>query len=361
MPNIPRHLQVPMQPVANPAAVVSAANARFTLLTSRLIRLEYSADGRFEDRASQAFWYRDQPAPAFTVTRSGSQLILETDHLRLVYDENVAEFTSRSLYIDLKTYSTTWRYGDANPTNLKGTGRTLDQVDGSIPLEDGLISRSGWSVIDDSSTLVFNADGWLEPRQTPGTLDLYFFGYSTAYQDCLDDYIRITGRIAMLPRWALGNWWSRFWAYSQKELSDLMLEFRTHDVPLSVCIIDMDWHITRTGNASSGWTGYTWDRGLFHRRCLTSCTPTACGLHSTCTRQMASTPTRRSTRNSHSLWASTRTAMSRSSLTSPITTSCAITLRCCITRRRPWGLTSGGSTGSRGVTRKWKDSTRCGS
>nr|HRL13132.1 glycoside hydrolase family 31 protein [Aggregatilineales bacterium] len=263
MSNIPRHLQAPMQPVANPAAVVSAANARFTVLTPRLIRLEYSPDQRFEDRASQAFWFRDQPAPAFTVTRHGGRLILETDYLRLVYDENAAEFTSRSLWIELKAFSTTWRYGDANPTNLKGTGRTLDNVEGEIPLEDGLMSRSGWAVIDDSRSLVFNVDGWLEPRGNPGALDLYFFGYSTAYQECLDDYIKVSGKIVMLPRWAFGNWWSRYYAYSQQELSALMREFRAHDVPLSVCIIDMDWHITRTGNASSGWTGYTWNRELF--------------------------------------------------------------------------------------------------
>ncbi len=36
-----------------------------------------------------------------------------------------------------------------------------------------------------------------------------------------------------------------------------------NEVPLSVCIVDMDWHITNTGNASSGWTGYTWNRELF--------------------------------------------------------------------------------------------------
>jgi hypothetical protein len=43
------------RPIANPAAVVIAKNVRFTVLTDRLIRLEYSKDDRFEDRPSQAF------------------------------------------------------------------------------------------------------------------------------------------------------------------------------------------------------------------------------------------------------------------------------------------------------------------
>jgi alpha-glucosidase (family GH31 glycosyl hydrolase) len=67
----------------------------------------------------------------------------------------------------------------------------------------------------------------------------------------------------MIPRYILGNWWSRYWAFSQDELKSLMEEFRAHEIPLSVCIIDMDWHITKTGNASGGWTGYTWNRELF--------------------------------------------------------------------------------------------------
>ncbi|MBE0698880.1 MAG: DUF5110 domain-containing protein, partial [Anaerolineaceae bacterium] len=44
---------------------------------------------------------------------------------------------------------------------------------------------------------------------------------------------------------------------------NLMSDFENHQVPLSVCIIDMDWHITKTGNQSSGWTGYTWNQDLF--------------------------------------------------------------------------------------------------
>jgi hypothetical protein len=69
--------------------------------------------------------------------------------------------------------------------------------------------------------------------------------------------------VPLLPRWSLGNWWSRYWAYSAGELLALMDEFKDHQVPLSVCIVDMDWHLTETGNTCSGWTGYTWNRELF--------------------------------------------------------------------------------------------------
>lgn len=100
-------------------------------------------------------------------------------------------------------------------------------------------------------------------QTTPEKKDLYFFGYAQDYLSAITDYQRVSGKPDLLPRWALGNWWSRYWAYSDNDLLALMDEFSQRHIPLSVCIVDMDWHITKTGNASSGWTGYSWNRELF--------------------------------------------------------------------------------------------------
>lgn len=68
----------------------------------------------------------------------------------------------------------------------------------------------------------------------------------------------------MLPRYALGNWWSRFHAYSDDEYLNLMDRFRAERVPFSVAVMDMDWHITDiTAKQGKGWTGYTWNKELF--------------------------------------------------------------------------------------------------
>jgi len=118
--------------------------------------------------------------------------------------------------------------------------------------------------MDDSNSLVFNDVGWLESRRAGAQqLDLYFLGYGHDYLGCLKEFNLVTGSVPMIPRFVLGNWWSRYWEYSQQDLLNLMSDFRKYQVPLSVCIIDMDWHITKTGNNSSGWTGYTWNRALF--------------------------------------------------------------------------------------------------
>ena len=266
------------RPLAAPEAVVTARNVRFTVLTDRLLRLEYSQNDRFEDRPSQAFWYREQPVPRFKKLITDSSVEIETDFLHLKYHITPKGFTSRSLSITLKESGVTWKYGAVQKDNLKGTARTLDGVAGKTKLENGLLSRCGWAVVDDCESLVFNASGWLEPRyvinpteglpqQRPsrlrGEIDLYFFGYGADYASCLRDFTHVAGKIPMIPRYILGNWWSRYWAYTQEELTSLVQEFRAHEIPLSVCIVDMDWHITMTGNSSDGWTGYTWNRDLF--------------------------------------------------------------------------------------------------
>ncbi len=248
---------------ADPAAVVIGPHVRFTVLTPRLIRMETSRGEIFEDRASQAFWHRRQPVPPFEVRRLPEQIEIETEHLLLRYAVTGARFTAETLSILVKGLGVTWRYGDRDRHNLRGTARTLDKADGEIALEPGLMSRAGWALVDDTQSLVFAEDGWLAQRP-PARLseyqDLYFFGYGHDYIGCLQDYTRVTGGTPLPPRYALGNWWSRYWNYRQDELRDLMVEFREHQAPLSVCIIDMDWHLTQTGNASTGWTGYTWNR-----------------------------------------------------------------------------------------------------
>ena len=257
-PSLPR-----FAPQAQASAIVRSGKARFTVLKSRLIRMEWDPDQEFEDKASQVFWYRDQAVPAFEQREVEGWLEIETEHLLLRFKAG-GMFHWRELSITLKETGTIWRYGDRDTQNLGGTARTLDRADGSVQLEPGLVSRSGWAIVDDSLSLVFDKQAWLQPRERhPQAKDLYFLGYGHDYLAAIQEYQDLGGRPGLLPRWALGNWWSRYWAYTQDELLNLMLEFKAYQIPLSVCIVDMDWHITKTGNRSTGWTGYTWNPELF--------------------------------------------------------------------------------------------------
>lgn len=245
-------------------AVIQGEKYRITLLTDALVRLEYSEDGTFEDRASQSVINRDFPVPKFQVYERADSLEILTGRIHLIY--NKQEFTDYGLSIqvrgDISAYHSIWHYGE-EVKDLGGTARTLDEANGAIPLEQGLMSRFGYTVFDDSRSLLLTEDGWVEPRK-PAILDLYFFGYGHSYEECLKDFYRLTGNTPLIPRYALGNWWSRFYQYSEQEYKNLMSRFETEKIPFSVSVIDMDWHLVDIDpKYGSGWTGYTWNRELF--------------------------------------------------------------------------------------------------
>lgn len=53
------YLHLPFDPIADPAAVVTAGNVRFIVLTVRLLRLEHSPTGVFADRFGAACHQED--------------------------------------------------------------------------------------------------------------------------------------------------------------------------------------------------------------------------------------------------------------------------------------------------------------
>lgn len=289
-------------PVADPKAIVAFGHARFTVLTPQLIRMEWAADGQFEDHASFVFLNRRLPVPEFTKSvTGGKKLTLKTEALTLTYTpKGNGKFAPDNLAITVKDVGgkpVTWHPGMTDPDNLEGTTRTLDGALGSKtkePIGEGLVSRSGWAFVDDSTGPLFDSADfrflhgdkspwpWVMERPAGDRRDWYFFGYGHDYRQALGDYVKVAGRIPLPPRFAFGAWWSRYWAYSDQELAQLVHGFRENSTPLDVLVIDMDWHINyeqlkargetdqsetaaRAIGASHtlGWSGYTWNKLLF--------------------------------------------------------------------------------------------------
>ncbi|MFT4217236.1 MAG: glycoside hydrolase family 31 protein [Micropruina sp.] len=266
---LPDRLIMPTTPAAPAESQVRGKHYRITVLSDALFRLEYSPSGQFEDRATQMVVNRDFEPVDFTVYRTKHGIEIVTDTVRLNYDEQ--PFSPGGLYAHLAGgdgHRRTWRYGErqhvlgGRDSNLGGTARTLDEVDGPTDLEDGVLSLLGSAVLDDSGSMTLDADGWIAPR-TAGSTDVYLFAHGDSYQQALDDFHRLTGRQPLLPRWAFGNWWSRYHPYTADEYQHLMERFDTEDVPFSVAVLDMDWHLVDVPpQYGTGWTGYTWNREL---------------------------------------------------------------------------------------------------
>jgi alpha-glucosidase (family GH31 glycosyl hydrolase) len=62
-----------------------------------------------------------------------------------------------------------------------------------------------------------------------------------SWYDLLDNYTDLTGRQPLLPRWALGNFSSRFGYHSQKETLATVAKFKQDSIPVDAIILDLYW------------------------------------------------------------------------------------------------------------------------
>ena len=275
-----KHLIATCSPKATEENVVFWKDYRVTVLSDRLFRVER---GTFTDEASQAVWFRDMPKNSFTVQRGEKTLVIATPAVALIVKE---KWEDCRVVIDGK------RKQLNNRGNLLGTFRTLDCCNGKtfvkqvytpneethpVPLGIGVCSKSGVAVLDDSDTLLLKEDGELVSREE-GAFDKYVFAFGKDYRGAVKALYFIGGNVPMIPRFALGNWWSRYHVYTDRSYLKLLNRFEERGVPLSVATIDMDWHysdfvdeekgITASGKntpyygGNNGWTGYSWNKKL---------------------------------------------------------------------------------------------------
>ncbi len=292
-----------LPPTAMADVAYSDSHVRITVIDGGTLRLEYAPDGHFVDKKSFVAVVRDYPFDAYSISETGKTVTLTTDKLKLVYKKGDGGFSADNLTISSTTLrpfalqgtgsgqekSTpplkgtvgslgngfTWKPGMKQQGNLKGTYRTLDGYNGDhrnnaektpIPLEDGLLSTDGWTLIDDSEGFLFSDDAdwdWVEKRPSAaGAQDWYFLGYGHDYKAALQSFTRFAGRVPLPPRYAFGYWWSRYWSYSDQDFRNLVRWFGENDIPLDVLVIDMDWHPI-SEQAGGGWTGWDWNENLF--------------------------------------------------------------------------------------------------
>lgn len=250
------------RPVAHPDAVVVGEKYRFTILTDGLLRFEWAEDGHFEDRASTFAINRRLAIPDYYEWDRGHGIEIVTKRFHVVYDKK--KFSPGGFKIHLKGSVTgTWTFGQ-DVSNLGGTTRTLDGANGRTGLGPGVLSRDGMAVLDDAKSMLFEDNGWIAGRRSGNRIDQYIFMYGRDYREAIRAFYAVSGSQPLLPRYAMGNWWSRYHAYDEKEYMELHDHFDKDDVPMNVAVVDMDWHLVwDLPDGMNGWTGYTWNKKLF--------------------------------------------------------------------------------------------------
>lgn len=251
---------------------------RFTVITDGVIRLEWEPEGRFTDLASFVASERDYPEVDYKVKTSGKKVRIQTQKMTLEYKTGSGKFNAGNLVIKANDGFFTWKPGMKQKHNLKGTFRTLDGLDGDVQtqnwvsdmkkgeirqFEDGILSKDGWTLIDESGSYLFDDSewAWVKERENKECQDWYFMAYGHDYKSALKDFTVFAGKMPLPPRFTFGYWWSRYWAYSDKEMRTLVDKFHAYDIPLDVLVVDMDWHYTDEGRG--GWTGWTWNKSIF--------------------------------------------------------------------------------------------------
>ena len=248
---------------ANEKQICIINGVRITYLTSRLIRVE---SGAFTDLASYTVWFRNFETGKMKVTQQGKKILVETENVIFTIKNN------KPYSVYFKDTKNTEVF--SKQKNLKGTRRTLDMTFGRVSLEDGFITENGAYLLDDSNTMLLNENGNFVPREN-NTGDYYAFAYGKDYRETIKAFYKISSPTPLIPRYALGVWWSRYHAYTQQEYLDLMKKFKAEDIPITVATVDMDWHwvkekdikgkfgVKYDGCGSYGWTGYSWNTDLF--------------------------------------------------------------------------------------------------
>jgi len=246
--------------------VYKGARYRFTILSERLVRLEYSVDGIFEDRPSEFAWNRSFQAPKFVVREDEKYIEIKTPYFVLSYTKEKPFYGGRlnptaNLKVEVVNSDRYWYYNHPEVRNY-GAPAILLSTDKKKKYMKSLYSIDGFASFDDSNTAIFNEMGELIPREHKN-LDIYLFVYLKDFNLALTDYFKLTGSPSLIPRYALGNWWSKNEAYTDEDIKDLIAEFDRQDIPMSILLLDKDWHKRVYEGKEHLKTGFSFNNELF--------------------------------------------------------------------------------------------------
>ncbi len=267
MAQLEQHFKIDYQnAIAKKEAIFQGNKYRITILSERLIRFEYDVNGNFFDHPTEFARFRNFNVPEFKVEENDKTLIIQTKYFVLQYLKEKSFIgpkyaPDQNLKVGLLNSDKIWYFNHPEARNFGSTKISLDKgIKGS--LEKGLYSTDGFASFDDSKSLVYMDDGFLvEP--TAKRIDTYLFIYRRDFGLCLKDYFTLTGMPPLLPRYALGIWWNKDVIYSFEDSKKLLQAFNSHEIPISVFLLNEFWHLKDKKDLTKFKTGFTFSKELF--------------------------------------------------------------------------------------------------
>lgn len=266
MSELPSHFRMDYSKILpREDSIIRGNKYRFTVLTERLIRLEYSETGLFEDRPTELVMTRTFPKVKFEKKEDNKYLNIKTKYFALTYEKEMPLVGTKVtpdqyLRIELNDTDKYWYYSHPEARNFKGTAFSLDGAEGRAKYWKGLYSTDGFTSIEDSHSLIFNEDGTLGKRNDK-RIDIYVFMYRRDFGACLKDYFELTGYPPLIPRYSLGVWWNKNTTYNSKDIEKLVFNFNKYRMPLSIILLSDKWHRQNPKMKS----GLSFDEKLFKK------------------------------------------------------------------------------------------------
>jgi len=245
--------------------VVKGEKYRITVLSEGLLRLEYNSKGIFYDAPSQFAINRDFDVVPMEIKQDDKFLEIKTKYFTLTYvkEKNFDAgkiLPMANLKIDVNGMESTWYVNHAEVKNMNGLFISEDGPSINQKFQRGLYSLDGFSSFNDSNSLIYNEEGVLVNRED-NYLDIYLFVYGKDINNAFKDYYKLTGYPPLVPKYVLGNWWSRELPYSTEKVLEVVNKFEKNKIPLSVMLLEKDWHIRKIGSTEFE-TGYTFNKEL---------------------------------------------------------------------------------------------------
>ena len=218
--------------------IIKGEKYRFSVLSPRLIRIEYNNNGNFEDRATSLVVKRNFEETTFSLNQTDLSLTIMTEYFTLNYVKN-GEINNRNLRVNVNGTDREWFPGNKEVRNVGSINYSLDYLDKDLKFDKGLYSFDGFVVLDDSNNFVIDNDMFIEREKT---IDLYLFVYKKDLGLCFQDYFNLTGYPAMVPRYSLGPWWYKNDRYNMYDIDNLIKKFNDYKIPISVFLLGDKWH-----------------------------------------------------------------------------------------------------------------------
>ena len=237
------HFEVDLTKSKTPSSnVFRGKTYRISILSDVLIRFEYSETGSFNDYPTFFASNRSFGKPKITVEEDNNVLIIKNDIFILEYNKEKSFIGSKlmpdqNLKVTIAGTEKIWYFNHPEVKNFKGTAYSLDDTKGNIDFEKGLFSLDGFTTFDDSRTPILDAHGnVLSPNYK--NIDTYLFIYNNDFGIGLRDYFNLTSLPPLIPRYALGVWWNKNEAYGEKDIQNLVYNFKKYDLPMSVLLLN---------------------------------------------------------------------------------------------------------------------------